>query len=165
MYKQQFKIFAFLATFCASCLFGVDGFSLSATFPRQRRSEAPLQMSQNLENENKNRRALIGSVLGSSSATFLLPLVAKAGIDPNQLRTLPVEGDVSGTQQRLREIDAVQRPPSDLTNVPFEELPSGVSYREYREGKGEAGTRRADRSVFLLVSAILLAFLPFPCVF
>ena len=122
-------------------------------------------MSQNLENENKNRRALIGSVLGSSSATFLLPLVAKAGIDPNQLRTLPVEGDVSGTQQRLREIDAVQRPPSDLTNVPFEELPSGVSYREYREGKGEAGTRRADRSVFLLVSAILLAFLPFPCVF
>ena len=81
----------------------------------------------------------MGSVLSSSGALVVLPLVANAGIDPNQLRNLPVEGDVSGTAQRLREIEAIQRPASDLTNVPFEELPSGVSYREYREGKGEAG--------------------------
>ena len=80
----------------------------------------------------------------AAASTFVvsswLPEVANAGIDPTLLKALPVEGDKDGTAQRLRQIEAVQRPASDLTNIPFEELPSGVSYREYREGKGEAGT-------------------------
>jgi len=63
---------------------------------------------------------------------------ANAGIDPSLLRNLPVDGDVSGVSQRMRQIDAVQRPTSDLENAPYEELPSGVSFREYRSGKGEA---------------------------
>jgi hypothetical protein len=93
--------------------------------------------------QENQRRAFLGSVLAaSSSALLLLPLAANAGIDPSQLRNMAVEGDASGTVQRLREIESIQRPASDLTNMPFEELPSGVSYREYREGKGEAGTSR-----------------------
>jgi len=40
---------------------------------------------------------------------------------------------------RLRQIEAAQTGSGqDLTNIPFVELPSGVSYREYRAGKGEA---------------------------
>lgn len=77
-----------------------------------------------------------------SSAAFL-PLIvampAQAGIDPSALRNLPVEGDAGGATMRLRQIDAVQRPESDLVNKPWEELANGVQYREYREGKGEAG--------------------------
>lgn len=79
-------------------------------------------------------------MLAGSLAGLLLPTVANAGIDPILLKTLPVQGDESGAVQRLRQIEDVQRPATDLVNVPFEELPSGVSYRVYREGKGEAGT-------------------------
>jgi hypothetical protein len=90
-----------------------------------------------------NRRAILaGSFVG-----LLLPAVANAGIDPSLLKTLPVQGDESGAVQRLRQIEDVQRPATDLVNVPFEELPSGVSYREYREGKGEAGTIRSFRTI------------------
>ena len=88
-----------------------------------------------------SRRSFIDQVaIGTTAAVVstMLPSPAYAGIDPSLLRSLPVEGDSSGTQQRLRQIDAVQRPTSDLENIPFVELPSGVSYREYREGKGEA---------------------------
>ena len=77
---------------------------------------------------------------GIFSSLFILPSIANAGIDPSLLKSLPVEGDSSGSAQRLRQVEAIQRPASDLTNIPFEELPSGVSYREYREGKGDAGT-------------------------
>ena len=67
------------------------------------------------------------------------PKEAEAGIDPSALRNLPVEGDAGGSAMRMRQIEAVQRPESDLVNTPWEELPDGVQYREYREGKGEAG--------------------------
>lgn len=83
-----------------------------------------------------DRRSLLSSgaliVLGSC------PTAARAGIDPSLLKSLPVQGDESGAAQRLRQVEAIQRPSSDLVNEPFKELPSGVSYREYREGKGEA---------------------------
>ena len=67
-----------------------------------------------------------------------IPTVASAGIDPSALTKYSVEGDAAGTATRLRQIEAVKNPASDLENVPFEELPSGVSYREYRAGKGDA---------------------------
>ena len=73
-------------------------------------------------------------------AGLLTAQPANAGIDPSLLKSLPVQGDESGASQRLRQIESIQRPASDLVDVPFNELPSGVSYREYREGKGEAGT-------------------------
>jgi hypothetical protein len=74
---------------------------------------------------------------------MLTPLVSNAGIDPAALRNLPVEGsEVGSAAQRLRQIEAIQKPATDLVEIPFQELPSGVSYREYREGKGEAGKFR-----------------------
>jgi hypothetical protein len=91
-----------------------------------------------------NRRQAAGRMgwTASSIATAVLvgfPWTASAGIDPALLQKLPVQGDESGTAQRLRQLEAIQRPSSDLVDIPFTELPSGVSFREYREGKGEAG--------------------------
>lgn len=88
-----------------------------------------------------NRRSFINvSCITTTVATLavLFPNVANAGIDPSLLKSLPVDGDNTGVAQRLKMIDEIQRPASDLTNIPFEELPSGISYREYREGKGDA---------------------------
>ena len=76
---------------------------------------------------------------GTGAMCLVIPTVAQAGIDPAMLKSLPVQGDESGSSQRLRQIEAIQRPSSDLVDIPFEELPSGVSYREYRAGKGDAG--------------------------
>lgn len=84
------------------------------------------------------RQALVG--IGSTAFGWLVPSVANAGIDPSLLKNLPVQGDESGAAQRLRQVEAVNKPASDLENIPYTELPSGVSFREYREGKGEAGT-------------------------
>jgi hypothetical protein len=64
---------------------------------------------------------------------------AQAGIDPSLLKSLPVQGDESGTLQRLQQVRDMNRPSSDSENIPFVELGGGVSYREYRQGKGEAG--------------------------
>lgn len=91
------------------------------------------------------RQAMVG--MGSAALGLLIPSVANAGIDPSLLKSLPVQGDESGAAQRLRQVEAVQRPSSDLVDVPFNELPSGVSYREYREGKGEAGKLVADKKI------------------
>jgi len=77
------------------------------------------------------------AVLGTTS-NILPTSPANAGIDPSLLKSYQVEGDASGTAQRLRQIEEIQRPASDTLNVPYEKLASGVEYREYREGKGEA---------------------------
>jgi FKBP-type peptidyl-prolyl cis-trans isomerase len=95
------------------------------------------------------RRAMIH--LGSSVFALVAPSVAQAGIDPTLLKSLPVQGDESGAAQRLRQVEAVQKPASDLVDIPFIELPSGVSYREYRDGRGEAGKYGRWFRVFLFV--------------
>lgn len=93
---------------------------------------------------NMDRRSLLGGVAATSAGLLLgLPGIAQAGIDPSLLKALPIQGDESGAVQRLRQVESIQRPETDLTNVPFTDLPSGVSYREYREGKGEAGKETA----------------------
>jgi len=72
-------------------------------------------------------------------ATAAYSRPAYAGIDPSALRALPVEGDVSGSASRLRQIGSANGPrPEDSKDIAFETLPSGASYREYREGKGDA---------------------------
>lgn len=64
---------------------------------------------------------------------------ANAGIDPSALKALPVEGDATGAASRLRMIESSNGPrPEDSMDIAFEKLPSGASYREYREGKGDA---------------------------
>lgn len=86
----------------------------------------------------EDRRSFLG-VAGLAFGIIVSPSQASAGIDPSLLRTLQVQGDNSGSATRLRQVENMQKPATDLVDVPFEELPSGVSYREYRAGKGEAG--------------------------
>jgi len=77
---------------------------------------------------------------------ILLPLrAASAGIDPKALMALPVEGDASGTTMRLRQIEATKSRPEDALDISFTELPSGVSYREYRSGKGDASVQNGSK--------------------
>lgn len=104
--------------------------------------------STSIHSENSNedsfddRRSFVKNlVLGAAAlGTTLLPTTpANAGIDPSLLKSYGVEGDASGSAQRLRQIEEIQRPASDTVNIPYEKLSSGVEYREYREGKGEAG--------------------------
>ncbi|KAL3767276.1 hypothetical protein ACHAW5_002079 [Stephanodiscus triporus] len=53
-------------------------------------------------------------------------------------RALPVEGDVAGSASCPRQIESATGPqPEDGKDIAFEMLPSGASYREYREGKGD----------------------------
>lgn len=89
-----------------------------------------------------DRRSFVNSVLvgaavlGTSAVVPTSP--AYAGIDPTMLKNFSIEGDASGTATRLRQIQEVQNPASDTINKEYEKFPSGVEYREYREGKGEA---------------------------
>jgi len=91
-------------------------------------------------NLNLNRRNFVSSSTAAIVGLLVSSAPANAGIDPSLLQNLKVEGDDSGSSQRLRQIESIQKPASDLVDIPFEQLASGVSYREYREGKGEAGT-------------------------
>ena len=110
---------------------------------------------ENDDNENTNekvvpnRRAFFAktapALLSLALPTLATPQKALAGIDPSALKQYQVEGDASGVATRLRQIEATKNRPEDLTNVPFEELPSGVSFREYREGKGEATVQAGSK--------------------
>jgi len=92
-----------------------------------------------------DRRLFVSTLATSVGTLLLVPAVSNAGIDPSLLKSLPVQGDESGAAQRLRQIESIQRPASDLVDVPFQELPSGVSYREYREGKGDAVVQQGSK--------------------
>lgn len=56
----------------------------------------------------------------------------------NALKALPVEGDTTGVATRKRQIELDRNRPEDTVDQAYVELPSGVSYREYRDGKGTA---------------------------
>lgn len=95
----------------------------------------------NSNNNINDRRSFVDSLVAGAAALTLAtvaPQPANAGIDPSLLRSYSVEGDDAGTAQRLRQIEDIQRPASDNLNIPYEKLASGVEYREYREGKGDA---------------------------
>ena len=104
------------------------GLSSGQNFP----SEAGTEQMQ------EDRRSFLG-LAGLAFGVLVSPSQASAGIDPSLLKSLQVQGDDSGSARRLRQMEDIQKPASDLVDIPFEELASGVSYREYREGKGEAG--------------------------
>ncbi|GMI18300.1 hypothetical protein TrLO_g2791 [Triparma laevis f. longispina] len=88
------------------------------------------------------RRAFIAKATNSVGlvglATSQLAAPASAGIDPAALAGFKVDGDVTGTATRLNEIKSVVNPVTDQQDIPFMKLDSGVSYREFREGRGEA---------------------------
>lgn len=87
------------------------------------------------------RSAISNSMMGAAAASVLTLVgfvpTAQAGIDPNALKALPTEGDTSGAASRLKQIEAIKTNPV-TTDAPFEQLPSGVSYGDFREGKGDA---------------------------
>jgi FKBP-type peptidyl-prolyl cis-trans isomerase len=88
--------------------------------------------------QSPNRRSFLVKV---SQVALVVSGVqpANAGIDPSSLKSLPVEGDTSGAATRLRQIESADGPrPEDSKDIAFEVLPSGASFREYREGKGDA---------------------------
>ena len=86
----------------------------------------------------------MASVLGVMNG-FGVPERANAGIDPNALKNFSVEGDDAGVATRLRQIEATRNRPEDTKDIPFTELPSGVSFREYREGKGEVSIQPGSK--------------------
>ncbi len=123
-----YLIVAILVTFCQG--FTACRHSLS----QQHRHPITLSAS--------SRRDVTTKII-SPAIIALTPLLtntqsAQAGIDPNALKQFQVEGDSTGASTRLRQVEAETIRPEDTMNIPFEELPSGVSFREYRQGKGEA---------------------------
>ena len=104
------------------------------------RTTVALPSSSDDDWSNQHRRQFLALVASSVTAVVVATPAAHAGIDPSVLKALPVEGDVSGGTTRLRQVQAINQPESDNVERPWEDLPSGVLYREYRLGKGEAGT-------------------------
>lgn len=94
--------------------------------------------------QTSNRRNFLTNLTTASiaatatTAISIVPRIANAGIDPSALKNYQIEGDASGVATRLKQIQEEKVRPSDTIDIPFTELPSGVSFREYREGKGEA---------------------------
>ena len=118
----------------------IEGFTPLS--PQASRGKISLQVQTvpDQEPQNKSQKGRRHVLIEGLAGLFVVvPTVANAGIDPSALRSLPVEGDASGSSTRLRQLEAVNKPESDTVDKPWEELSSGVSYREYREGKGEAG--------------------------
>jgi hypothetical protein len=59
---------------------------------------------------------------------------------------MKVEGDTTGAASRLRQLDAANGPqPDDSKDIAFDVLPSGASFREYREGKGDATVQQGSK--------------------
>jgi len=89
-----------------------------------------------------SRRTVLARAASAASSLLLVTAAsppAHAGIDPSLLGNLRVEGDTTGAASRLKAIAAENGPqPDDSKDIAFEVLPSGASYREYREGKGDA---------------------------
>lgn len=129
MYKNQI-VFCVLATLAITCQ------SFTTTTTSSSRADTIL---------NLNRRSFVNAGVAAAAGLVGVASPAFAGIDPALLKSLPVQGDESGTAQRLRQIEAIQRPATDLVDIPFTELPSGVSYREYRDGKGEAFVQNGSK--------------------
>mmetsp|Transcript_30800 Transcript_30800/g.34069 ORF Transcript_30800/g.34069 Transcript_30800/m.34069 type:complete len:299 (+) Transcript_30800:137-1033(+) len=129
-------------TFSSSSCHHYDGRSTTTTSLKARKDDS----------YSSRRDFLTSSILLGSSATLLLPpQIANAGIDPSLLKGLAIDGDDGGNVRRLKSIQNVIKPESDLINQEYEKLPSGVQYREYREGKGNEVVQ-AGSKVFVEMS-------------
>jgi FKBP-type peptidyl-prolyl cis-trans isomerase len=104
------------------------------------------------DNTSSSRRSFFASSMTAASAAsataWLMvqsPLPANAGIDPSALKDYSVEGDQSGVQTRLRQIAMDKDRPSDKEDIEYTKLPSGVSFRDFREGKGDATVQSGSK--------------------
>lgn len=95
---------------------------------------------------NDRRNFLLKNIALVGASTISIPsLPAFAGIDPSALSGYSVEGDISGVSTRLRQIEMDKNRPSDTIDQPFVEIGDGISYREYREGKGEVELQNGSK--------------------
>lgn len=105
-----------------------------------------LQLTDDDEDVSSNRRSALLQVSSFLLAATAVSAPVNAGVDPNALKAFSVEGDTSGIASRLRQIDSVNGPrPEDSIDIPYDVLPSGVSFREYREGKGDAVVHQGSK--------------------
>lgn len=97
-------------------------------------------ISPSLPASSSNRRSLFlhAAAAAAAAVTVAHPLPANAGIDPKSLERFAVEGDTTGAQTRLRQIEQAKIQPDDVKDIPYTKLSSGVSYREFREGRLES---------------------------
>ena len=100
------------------------------------------------------RRQVLRQGIMAAALLVSTPLTAQAGIDPAALKSLRVEGDETGGATRLRQIQAASTVESDSVDGPWEELSSGVSFREYRQGRGDAGTYCIQYTAFKCMCAV-----------
>jgi hypothetical protein len=102
------------------------------------RSGVRLMMAGQQRDEAIDRRTMVGATAASLLAMGGLGVpAAQAGIDPSALKALPTEGDTTGATTRLKQIKYSNVNPENL-DAAFEKLPSGVSFGDFREGKGDA---------------------------
>jgi len=133
-----------------SCLsYTTTAFVPGNNVPAQKKNHVVLNSVNNgNDNNDVSRRSffLSGTATAAAAASFLTtPQIASAGIDPSALKQYSVEGDSAGTATRLQQIEALKDRPEDKLNLPWEDLSSGVSYREYREGRGDAIVKPGSR--------------------
>jgi len=139
--------------------------SLGDCFLSPTRTQKVVSLLKATDTSNGNvveRRTLLATTFAFLGVSTAVPL-ANAGIDPAALRSLSVEGDVSGAAARLRQLEAIQKPATDTEDKPWTDLSSGVSYREYREGKGEAGMKANVLSRLLILSRLTFLRLNYSC--
>jgi FKBP-type peptidyl-prolyl cis-trans isomerase FkpA len=133
-----------LALILMSCLPLAQGFSSIVSLPKtaggHQETAVLLHAEKKLDGQEhkNNRRSFLYTAGAAFSIAVSAPQAAFAGIDPNALKALPVQGDVVGGTTRLRQIEALKNPESDTVDQAWEELTSGVAYRDYRVGRGEA---------------------------
>lgn len=92
---------------------------------------------------SSSRRNFIETL--SIGTLLLAPTAANAGIDPSALSKYSVEGDASGAATRLRQVEMDKNRPEDVIDKPYEKFDSDVSYREYRDGKGEGVVKEGSK--------------------
>lgn len=85
----------------------------------------------------------VGAVTASSSILFLKPEMAVAGVDISSLKSMPIEGDISGAELRIRQL---QTTTAAAKRSGIVELDSGVTYREINAGSAPSGRNRAIRN-------------------
>lgn len=80
--------------------------------------QVSMKNSINRVNDGKrelSRRSFVSAFVSTATA-LSIPAVSNAGIDMNDLKALPVEGDNSGVATRLRQIEAEKNRPEDTVD-------------------------------------------------
>jgi len=101
-----------------------------------------------LKDTSQIRRLFASQIVGITGALYFLPSVVLAGIDVSSLKSVPVDGDVSGAVGRLKQLQMqgtkIERGENFAT---ITRLDSGVTYRDINTGRDGARTVRRGSNV------------------